>query len=269
VSTGGSPYVDLSLISGPITVTTWNRSDVRVVGHSERIPLRFEQSGSSVRVWLESARESRTRGGDQRLEVTVPAGARLSARSVSGDVRIAGVRGEIEASAVSGDVEVRDAERRVKLSSVSGEVRGLRIGADVRANSVSGDVSLEDIGGEVDAQAVSGDVTLRRVRAPRVRAQSVSGTLQYDGTYDRDGRYEFSSHSGGIRLALPGNVGATLGVRTFSGTIDTAFPLTMQPGDGARGRDKRMEFTLGGGGARISAETFSGTIDIVRATAPR
>jgi DUF4097 and DUF4098 domain-containing protein YvlB len=186
-------------------------------------------------------------------------------------VRVTGVRGEVSARAVSGDVEVRGAARRTRLTSVSGDVVGAQLGEDVRANSVSGDVSLDDVGGEVEAETVSGEITVRRSpRVRRMRAQSVSGEIAYDGGIARDGRYEFSSHSGEIRLALPADVGAALALRTFSGSIDSAFPLTLQPaGDGrsfvgGRGGNRNMEFTLGQGGARISAETFSGTITLAR-----
>jgi DUF4097 and DUF4098 domain-containing protein YvlB len=271
VRTGATADVDLSLVSGPITVTTWDRPEVRVRGQS-RTPMYFEHRGGSVRVWLERGRHRRDGDDEQRLEVVVPVNSTVEANSVSGDVRVAGVRGEVNAQTVSGDAEVRGAARRTKVSSVSGDVVGVGLGDDVRANSVSGDVTLDDVGAEVEAETVSGEVQLRRSpRARRVRAQSVSGELSYDGGIARDGRYEFTSHSGEIRLAMPADVGASLALRTFSGSIDSAFPLTMQPASDGRTRsltgghgDRRMEFTLGQGGARITAETFSGTISLVR-----
>jgi DUF4097 and DUF4098 domain-containing protein YvlB len=108
-------------------------------------------------------------------------------------------------------------------------------------------------------------VTVRRGHLSRLRAETVSGDVRYDGTFARDGRYDLSSHSGEIRLALPANVGAALSLRTYSGSIDTDFPLTLQPnGSGAARPGRRLEFTLGGGGARVTAESFSGDITIAR-----
>lgn len=272
VSTGAAADVDLSMISGPVTVTTWDRNEVRVRGQSRR-PMYFEHRGASVRVWLERGNRRDYDPEDQRLEVVVPANSVVEANSVSGDVKVTGVRGEVNARAVSGDVEVRGAARRTRLSSVSGDVVGAQLGEDVRAKSVSGDVSLDDVGGEVEAETVSGEIEVRRSpRVRRMRAQSVSGEIGYDGGIARDGRYEFNSHSGEIRLALPADVGASLALRTFSGSIDSAFPLTLQPAGegnarsfvGGRGGNRSMEFTLGQGGARITAETFSGTITLAR-----
>jgi hypothetical protein len=271
VSVGREPTVDLSLVSGPVTVTAWDRAEVRVRGQSDRLPLRFESTGGAVRVY---SPRSRGRGGDQRLEVMVPAGARLTAASVSGDVRVRGVRGDLDARSVSGDVDVEGTGRRAALTSVSGDVRGAGFEGDVRVESVSGDVSLDNVGGQVDAKTTSGGVTVRRARLTRLRAETVSGDVRYDGTLARDGRYDLSSHSGEIHLALPPNASAALSVRTYSGAIDTDVPLTLQPnGSGAaRNTGRRLEFTLGGGGARVTAESFSGDITIARpgsSTAPR
>lgn len=274
VSVGRDPVIDLSLISGNITVTAWGRGDVQVRGYSERLPLRFESTGGRVRVWVPQT-SYRGRSGDQKLEVVVPVGARVAAQSVSGDVDVRGVKGELEAGTVSGDVEARDAVRRISLNSVSGSVTGTNLDGDIRAHSVSGEVTLGDVSGDIDAESVSGEVDVRRARSGRVRMQSVSGELTYDGTIARDGRYELTSHSGEIHLGLPSDVGAALSLRTFSGSIDTDFPLTLQPdardrsGRTVRRSDRRMDFTLGGGGATITAETFSGSINIARAGSRR
>ncbi|MGZ8457809.1 MAG: DUF4097 family beta strand repeat-containing protein [Gemmatirosa sp.] len=274
VGVGRDAVVDLSLVNGNVTVTAWGRGDVQVRAYSERLPLRFEHQGGRVRVWVPSG-NYRGRSGDQRLEVVVPVGTRVAAKSVSGDVRVNGVRGEVEAGTVSGDVEASDAVRRIALNSVSGSVHGTNLDGDMHANSVSGEVMLDQIAGDIEAQSVSGGVDVRRARSSRVKMESVSGEITYDGAIARDGRYELSSHSGEIRLALPSDIGAELSLRTFSGSIDSEFPLTMRGDTGTDGRrsygprERRMDFTLGGGGARITAETFSGSIIIARAGARR
>jgi DUF4097 and DUF4098 domain-containing protein YvlB len=228
-----------------------------------------------VRVWIE--REDRRRwrdddGGEERLEVAVPVGARVTANTVSGAVSVRAVRGEIEARSVSGDVDVEGAVRRLRAASVSGDVRVTRVEGDVRVESVSGDATIDDVAGEIDAQTVSGEIDVRRARTARVRAQTVSGEVTYDGTLARDGRYDFTTHSGEVRIVVPADAGATLSMRSFSGSIDSDAPLTLQSGDRMRDDDddrrgprtRRAEYTLGGGGARVNVETFSGDIQLVR-----
>ena len=267
--------VDLSLVSGDITVTAGSGDQVRVRGLSERVPFVFERSTSSVRVRLESSDCNGRRGrrnydcdGEERLEVSVPTGTRVIGNSVSGNVTVRGVNGEIEAQSVSGDVVVDGAQRRADLHSVSGDVTGRSLQGDVRAQSVSGDVELQSVAGPVNAESVSGDVTLRGMRSDRVEVETVSGEVEYDGTFSRDGRYDFKSHSGDVRLIMPADIAASIEVRTFSGDIDSDFEMTLAPGsDTGRHRERNMSFKLKGGGARITAETFSGTVNLERAGA--
>jgi len=269
VTVGRDASVDLSLISGDVTVTAASRSEVRIQAHSDVIPLRFEHVGNTVRVTTESGNYRRS--GSQRMEVVVPFGTRVRASSVSGNVSVRGVRGEVEASSVSGDATVEEATRRASVSSVSSDARIRGVDGDVRIRSVSGDISVDRVSGEVDAETVSGEVDVRGARSDRVHAQSVSGDITYDGTISRDGRYDFQSHSGTVRLYVPSDAGISLTASSFSGSVNSRMPMTMGPTTGSRGvrRGQRMELSINGGGARVSAQTFSGDIDIIDRAASR
>lgn len=254
--------VDLSLVSGEIVVGAGSGNTVRVRAWSERGILQF--SASPARVSLQ-VRSQRGRMGDTRYEVTAPVGARLLLRSVSGDITASGVKGEIEAGSVSGDLEIADGAGEVELETVSGDVRAERLSARVRASSVSGDVFLRGVEGELEIETVSGEMRLSGIRSKMLRTETVSGELEYEGSLDADGRYDFQSHSGDMRLSVPANAGGTVRLETFSGSVESDFPMIMQPSGHGSGRPKRMEFSFGHGRARITAETFSGDILIERA----
>jgi hypothetical protein len=96
-----------------------------------------------------------------------------------------------------------------------------------------------------------------------VRAETVSGSVEFEGRTERGGRYDFASHSGDVRLVLPQTLGALISVETFSGTIDSDFPITLTPG---QRHGRQYEFQVGDGGARIGASSFSGGIYIQRGT---
>jgi hypothetical protein len=258
--------VDLQLVSGEIIVSAGSGNQVRIKAWSERGQLEF--SASAARVSLD-VHSQRGRMGDTRYEVTVPTGVRLELKSVSGDITAHGVGGELEAGAVSGDVEVSDAKGRVEIESVSGDITAERLSGDVRVNAVSGDVSLTDVAGDLDIETVSGEMNLEKVAVKTLRSETVSGDMTYDGSLDPDGRYEFHSQSGSVRLRVPASAGGSVRVETFSGSLESEFPMTMQPGERGSERPKRLEFTFGSGRARITAETFSGDITIERSgTAP-
>lgn len=271
VSVGRDASVDLSLINGDVTVTASSRDEVRIHAYSEVIPLRFEHVGNSVRVSTVSGQYRRS--GDQRLEVVVPIGARVRASSVSGDVEVRGVRGELEATAVSGDVTVADVVRRAVLRTVSGDLRAQRVDGDVRARTVSGDLRVERVDGEIDVETTSGGIDLIDARSSNVHTESISGEVTYEGTIARDGRYDFSSHSGTVRLVVPSDAAVSLSVSSFSGTVNSQIPATLSPstrsGDSRGPSRRRMDLTLNGGGARVTAQTFSGNIVIERADGSR
>lgn len=257
--------VDLSLISGRINVTGWDRPDVRISASIDRGIIRFNANPSRVSMSVDDNDDNRGHRrhsvGDARYEVSVPRGSRLVLEAVSGDVRSSGSQGEIEASSVSGEVDVTGGAREVSVESVSGSVHAAQVNGNLRAESVSGDVRAETVSGSVEASSVSGSIRLTGVQSKDVDAETVSGDIIYSGSIEAGGRYSFDSHSGTVRLNIPRGAGAQFSVETFSGDVSTDFTVTIPPGSGRR-REGRMEFTVGDGRAKVNAQTFSGRIVI-------
>jgi len=130
------------------------------------------------------------------------------------------------------------------VGSISGNVRVLRTRmTSLAASSVSGHVILEDIDCE------------------RVEAQTVSGNVQFTGDLEANGRYELTSHSGSVRLAIGGRTGFQVEATTFSGGINTDLPLTLQGNDG-RGPRRSIRGKYGDGSAIVDLTSFSGSIVI-------
>jgi DUF4097 and DUF4098 domain-containing protein YvlB len=124
---------------------------------------------------------------------------------------------------------------------VSGEVDASKVRArEVRLNSVSGDVVVSDASCE------------------RAELDTVSGDVRYSGTLVSSGRYDFKSHSGDVRITIPGDVGFELEASSFSGEIESDFALTVQHLRGER----KVSGVYGDGSAVINATTFSGDITI-------
>jgi DUF4097 and DUF4098 domain-containing protein YvlB len=257
--------VDLSLISGKIRVTGWDRPDVKVSASITSGLLRFDANSSRVSLSVESDDDNRGRRhhdvGNARYDVSVPRGTRLVLEAVSGDVSSAGSQGEVEATSVSGSVDVVDAVRVVSAESVSGSVHAAQVNGNLRAETVSGDLRVETVTGNVEATSVSGTLRLVGIQSKDVRTETVSGDIVYSGSIDAGGKYSFESHSGTIRLNIPRGAGAQFSVETFSGDVSTDFPVTTRGSMRGRG-EGRMEFTTGDGRARVTANTFSGRIVI-------
>jgi DUF4097 and DUF4098 domain-containing protein YvlB len=264
--------VDLSLISGKIRVTGWDRSDVKITASIESGRLRFTSNSSRVSLSVDDSDDEGRRGrrhnnnnGDARYDVSVPRGSRLILEAVSGDVTAKGSQGEIEASSVSGDVDVTDGERAVSAESVSGNVHAAQVNGSLRAETVSGDLRVENVKGDLEGSSVSGNIRMVGVQSKDVRTETVSGDIIYNGTIEPAGRYSFESHSGTLRLNIPRGAGAQFSVETFSGDLQTDFPVTIRGGQPLR-REGRVEFTIGDGRAKVTAQTFSGSIVINNGT---
>jgi DUF4097 and DUF4098 domain-containing protein YvlB len=255
-----SGTVNLSAGSGDIAVTGWSRDQIHVRAVSENGNLRFDASSS--RMTLELAGGSH--GSDTRFEVSVPYGVHVVARSMSGDISIRGTRGEVEAHAQSGDVEVEDVTSRLDVNTLSGSIEAHNVVGDVEIGTTSGDVKIVDLRGNVDIGTVSGEVELRGVTSKLVRAKGTSGDVTFDGVIDPAGRYDLSTHSGDVRLHVQRDASAQLTVETWSGGVNSDFPITLKPGEHGIGssKAKHFTFTIGGGAARINAVTFSGDITI-------
>ncbi len=246
----------VSCPQGDVIVVGDARNELSVRARTERGALRFTSNGSRASIEPTSGRG----GSDGRFEIRVPTGTRVSIRSSTGDISVSGVHGDLETRSQSADVKIRDAGR-IDVETMSGDVAIERVTGDAIIRTVSGDIDLTDARGDVEVESVSGDIGLRDVAAKQIRTHTTSGDVTFSGPIMADGRYEYNTHAGEIRLVLPGDVGAQLSVATFSGGIESDFPLTLQAGQ--EHGNKRLSFTLGKGGARIIAETFSGDITLI------
>jgi DUF4097 and DUF4098 domain-containing protein YvlB len=247
--------VTVTCPQGAVIVTGSDRNEIKVRARTENGAIRFTSNGTRATLEPASGRGC----NDGRFEITVPVGARVSARSWSGSVSVKGVHGDLETRTQSADVDIRDAGR-IDVESLSGDVSIQIVNGESQINTVSGDVELGGARGDLVIETVSGDIDLRDVVAKQIRTHTTSGDVDFSGQILPDGRYEYNTHSGEIRLALPADVGAQLNVATFNGGIESDFPITLQAGKDHD--NKRLSFTLGQGTARITAETFSGDITL-------
>ena len=136
--------------------------------------------------------------------------------------------------------------------------------------SVSGDVIVNRLKASgFDAQTVSGDLRLTDVEVDHASLRSVSGDIDYAGRLARNGRYQFQSHSGDIRVTPADARGFAIEASTFSGDVRSDYALTLQivarQLAGSRpGRNRSVRGSFGDAGATLTLQSFSGDIVIVK-----
>ncbi len=149
---------------------------------------------------------------------------------------------------------------RVDAKTVAGDLIGTGLRGTLELGTVSGDLRLSDVEGDIlDVSSVSGDLELERIRVREVSAETVSGDVTFAGPIDGKGRYDFKTLSGDVVMMLPGQPEATVSAVTFSGDLDSVFPITTA---GGRSRRHRFNATWGSGTAKLDLESFSGDIRI-------
>jgi cytoskeletal protein CcmA (bactofilin family) len=199
--------------------------------------------------------------------VTAPAGTRLSIDSISGSIKVADIKGDLNANSISGDVRISGAGRIGTAKSISGtiEISDTQADGAVAGSSVSGDVILRRVTARrLDGGSVSGNIKLDEVQCERVSAQTTSGSVWFSGALARSGRYELKSFSGEVRVMLSGNTGFEVDANSFSGEVRTDLAITTRGSNqpNRRGRHTTLSGTYGDGAAILDLTTFSGSIVI-------
>lgn len=255
---------EINSVSGSIKIQTWSRPQIRVVAETDGARVDLDASASGVAVRTVPRRGE----GDVDFTVTVPANTPLEVHAISADVTVSDVCGEASLGSISGGVTLRCANGDVQVESVSGDVEASDVRGHLEIHSTSGDVQVQGVRGDVSAGSVSGDLTLERVDGQDVRAETVSGDIGFSGPVHDGGRYGFHSHSGDVTVRPDGDLSASISISTFSGDVESDWPMTINPGGGPV-RPREWEFTIGAGGAKLTLESFSGTIYLRRGGASR
>lgn len=193
--------------------------------------------------------------------VTAPAGTRVTIESISSHVVVAGMQGEVNANTVSGGIECTSCARVGTLHTISGDINVTDSGSESKLDvgGASAKVTLTNIKApRVSASVISGRIIAHGIQADSASLGSLSGDVEFSGTVAAKGRYEFSAHSGNVRLALTG--GFDLEAKTFSGMVEADPSLNLTTTAPAGSNKRSLRGTSGGGGAAVTATTFSGNV---------
>jgi hypothetical protein len=240
----------LSSVNGPVSIEP--SSDNKVHVRAEKIVRRgsvtdvaFEviESGGDVRIcalWRrdvcdEDGTRSRRNDDDDydnnrrdvqvRFTVRVPAGVRVSAGTVNGEMRIRDLTSDVRASTVNGRVEVRN------------------VGGEVRANTVNGQVDVTTRTGPVNASTVNGDIDVRM------------------SALARDGEMSFHTVNGSVTVETPASLDANVSLDTMHGSISSDYPVQLSGRFGPR----HAEGVVGRGGRMIKLRTLNGSVELRKA----
>jgi DUF4097 and DUF4098 domain-containing protein YvlB len=282
VRIGRNGTFDLSNVSGDVTVTGGGGDDVRIEATKrvrtneadakallQAIQIQITERSGFVDVRTDLPRRRNWSGGVD-YTIALPSGANVTLRTVSGDLRMSNVRGELRAETVSGNIVASQLGRVRMLKAVSGDIQITDAeGGELTAGTVSGDVIARGVRVKaIDLESVSGDLRFTDVESERVNLRTINGDIEYSGRLARSGRYDMQSHSGDIRLVPTGNPGFDVDANTFSGDIRSDFQLRagaqLTNATGRRGGNRSLRGAVGDASAILTLRSFNGDIVISR-----
>lgn len=274
---GANGAIDVRNLSGDITVTAGNGRDASIElirrsrGRTEadarvgldRVKVDVQVSGARATVKTDYPNERQSNYSvSVDMIVTAPVGTRITVNSVSADVKVSGVRGEVSVTTISGDVVITNVGAVSEAKTASGDVTITGSTGDIALDcgTLSGDVTLKQVKARrISASTVSGSVTAHDVAADSASLNTMSGDAIYVGDLARNGRYELTSHSGDVQFTPSGAVGFTLSASSFGGDISSSLALQT---DGSRTRRRSLSGKVGDGSATVTLKTFNGDITV-------
>ena len=291
---GSSGELQVSNLSGDITIARGGGNEVRVEAVKiararteeqarEMLPVvrvEFSERAGRAEVKAVYPREHFGHSNERNVSIavaytiTAPEGTRINVRTLSGGIKVTGIKGELSLVSLSGAVRVFEGARVTTAKSTSGdvEIRDLQSDMPLEARSTSGNIIVsQSRAPRMELGTISGSVTIENVQTPQIDAQSLSGDVLAAFPFAKNGRYELNSHSGNVRVAVIGGTGFELDANTFSGSVQSA--LTIVDGAGGAnavseasrgGRVRRVRGRVGDGSALLDVTTFSGNVILTK-----
>jgi hypothetical protein len=229
--------IDVSLVSGSITVRGANRQDVRVTAQpaADRPSRRSSADATGLR------------------RIPQVAGFRISEEG-----NRVKVSSDSPNQTISFEIEV-PSRTNLKLQTVNG-----------------GDILVENVDGDLDVSNVNGAITLNSV-AGSVTAGTTNGAVRATLTRVTDQKeMAFTSLNGAVDVTLPSTTKANLRMRSDHGDIYSDFDVRLAPSaptvQEARGSDGRYRIrrnravigAINGGGPEFELRTFNSNVYVRR-----
>lgn len=149
------------------------------------------------------------------VDVELPHGSSITAKTKSGDVTVSGEAGAVKATAGSGDVRLEHAQG-VQLTTGSGDV-SVRTCHGGAVTTGSGDITIEEVAGDtIQCRAGSGDVTLRHTQVQRVTSATGSGDITL---HLGQGSFECKTGTGDVDVTVPSGIPVWLDLSSGTGSV--------------------------------------------------
>jgi DUF4097 and DUF4098 domain-containing protein YvlB len=228
ITGGDGPEV---VVTGRKAIRSWGRSEADKTNGNTPVEVVPQGDRLLIRTNHDRVPENQQLSAD--LEVTIPKGLSVEARTRIGD---------FEVTDITGDVELVTDRADVRLSRIGGNAR-LEVGRSeaVRIIDLKGKIDLQGRGSDVELENIQGQVTINGSYGGTLEFKNLAKPLQFEGTRNTELRAQ----------AIPGKVSMDLREITGSGLTGPVRVVT-------RSRDIKLEqFTQG-----LEIDTDRGDVEL-------
>ncbi|MCS6825844.1 MAG: hypothetical protein NZ553_04435 [Caldilinea sp.] len=180
--TGPTPTLIVRSVSGNLSVSGWERSEVQARTRGDAESLQVDQSAEALTISCE-----------EELGLRVPVQSTLLVERVEenasidlllGSLRIGSVAGNLSLHSVGG-VEIDHVEGSLTARLVAGNLRVGSVEGNAQIVKAAGDVQLERVEGSLNLEEIGGDIQVSVEGSARVRTSLAPGqqcTVQAEGS---------------------------------------------------------------------------------------
>ncbi len=202
----GVEYLEISSLTGDITIKKGNTSEVQVKGEwkEDKVRVNVNYDGKTLTIEEKKVRNN-LNGTTSSWVLMVPDNLDLDVNSGTGDLAISGVKADLDANSGTGDITIEDMEGRFDVNSGTGGLEIDNAKGKFDLNSGTSYVRVTNSEGKFEANSGTGNVEFRKVK-PTGNSTLNSGT----------GDVEFVI-SGAIEADLALNSGTGDAILDFAG----------------------------------------------------
>lgn len=252
-------HVYVNNIAGTLVLNTWDKDEIYLSGelYGDVDTVDFSGGASDLSI-IVKMRNTRHVSGDADLTLTVPVNAHVELETVSADLSARDLRGPLKIKTVSGAAQLQLPSPEVWVQTVSGDITLVGPSYATFAKSVSGDIHLAGIQDKLVAETVSGNLEVDGGYFSEVHLKSISGDMRLDASLAEHAQINGDTLSGGITLAIPGDISGKAALKSFSGDTQCDLGSVQLVSNG-----KRREYVWGDGhGVQVELSSFSGDIHV-------
>jgi hypothetical protein len=252
--------VRISNLVGSVHVTGWDRDSVALRATVAKGDKLFMGGGpAGIKLFIVPMNDRNP--GSTRLDVMVPARAKLWVKTATAEIEVTGVTGELDLYVVGGTIRVNGDPAELNAEAIDGDIHVTGSPGWLRAKSASGEVTLKGGSRDVAVSTVSGAIAIDGGKFERAKIGTVTGAIRFNGDIEKGAAIDFDSHSGALDITIPRKTGADFDISSIAGTITNDLNYS-KPGKGRYGRGSELVMTNSSGGARVTVRSFKGPVTL-------